>query len=72
MSNYIVVGSYQTERGTVRNVKVHGESLYHCVKRIAESDRSFGIDNHSTNLRGGYIVADYDVSDKADIIARFI
>ena len=32
----------------------------------------FGIDQFNTSLRGGYLVADYDVSRQAETIARYI
>lgn len=72
---YIVVGSYQTTDGSVhthKHVKVYDKSLYHCVKRIKEKDSKFGIDQFNTSLRGGYLIADYDISRQAETLAKYI
>jgi hypothetical protein len=69
---YVMVGSYQTTDGSTKDVMVYGKSLYHCVKRVKEKDMKFGIDQFNTSLRGGYLVADYDVSRQAETIARYI
>lgn len=66
---YHLTGWYEVEMGAGR-VNVYGKSLENCVRKLVAKDPDFG--HTDCELEGGYLVADYDVSDAAMSIARLI
>ena len=64
---YHLTGWYEVEMGAGL-VDVYGKSLEDCVRKLVAKDLDFG--HTDCELEGGYLVADYDVSDAAMSIAK--